>query len=255
MDTEMIHIILAAYNEEKDLPGLLAEIEGNNWEIPYRVVVVDDGSTDATPAILRAAAGRLPLNVVTHERNAGLGRALATGFAAVCRDMKRNDVIVTMDADRTHPVALIAAMAAKIAAGNDLVIASRFAPGGEQIGLALHRRFLSYCAGRIFGLFLPLPGVTDYTCGFRAYSDKVVNAMARAYGDRLIEEKGFAATAELLCKAGRFAVAIAEVPLALHYEYKAGESKMKIMNTICGYLRLMYKIQRAVKVSSTTGVL
>jgi dolichol-phosphate mannosyltransferase len=240
----MIYYVIAAYNEERDLPGLLAALGRWQGGEAYRIIIVDDGSTDGTAQLLKDACSRLPLTVIAHEHNRGLGRALGTGFSAAARLIGQEDVVVTMDADRTHPVSLVPAMADMIMKdGCDIVIASRFMPGGKQCGLPAYRRFLSSCARNAFSVVYPIPGVRDYTSGFRAYSGRLVRDLVSSYGERLVEENGFAATAEILFKAASRAGKIAEIPLVLHYENKAGRSKMNVVRTLGRYLWLLKKLR------------
>src|SRR5690606_2407570 len=101
-----------------------------------RIIVVDDGSTDATPAVLAEAALRMPVVALAHRRNRGLGAALATGFTAALAD-ERTEIVVTMDADSTHGASGIAPMLRAIEEGSDVVIASRFTSAARTSGVPL----------------------------------------------------------------------------------------------------------------------
>jgi dolichol-phosphate mannosyltransferase len=218
---------------------MLSDIGKQPWEWPYRLMIVDDGSTDATPRLLAEARTRMPMTVVTHEKNRGLGGALATGFAAVIKEIGPADVLITMDADRTHPLELIPLMKEKIESGYDIVIASRYAAGGEQFGLPAYRRMLSRSAAILLSIFWPKKGVRDYTSGYRAFSGKLIREAALEYADEFVTETGFTATFEVLLKTGALTEKITEVPLLLHYENKTGKSKMKVTKTVVRYLRLI----------------
>src|SRR5262249_20331808 len=140
-------------------------------ETPCRAVLVDDGSTDRTVAEAeRAVEGTgLPLTVLRHERNRGLGAGLKTGIYWCLDQARDDDVIVTLDADNTHPPALIPTLVEKLKEGYDLAIASRYRRGAEVRGVPGHRRALSDAGRWIFQVVYPIPGVRDYTCCFRAY--------------------------------------------------------------------------------------
>src|SRR5206468_4069357 len=99
-----IHIVLPAYNEAARLPRLLDRIDEAMAEaaFPYRVILVDDGSTDETFALAQEAARRLPILVERHSRNQGLGITLRDGLRAAAQVAEDRDLIVTMDADDTQ---------------------------------------------------------------------------------------------------------------------------------------------------------
>jgi dolichol-phosphate mannosyltransferase len=237
----MIHILLPAYNEALALPLLLDEIRRVEWRDgdAYKVVVVDDGSTDATVPACRAHWDDMPLDVICHGRNLGLGSAMLTGLKHCVSKCGDSDVIVAMDADNTHSPALIPRMVRAVESGSDIVIASRYACGGREIGLAPTRKILSRGASTLLKAAFPIPGARDYTCGYRAYSSEILERGFRAYSGKLIEQKGFVCMAELLVKLGALGAKVSEVPLVLRYDLKEGASKMKVTRTIAGYLKLV----------------
>jgi len=236
-----VWVLLPAFNEATTLPTLL---EGLVAAIPptdggAEIIVVDDGSTDETAAVAASGAD-VPVRVVSHERNLGLARAMATALEKILPRAADDDVIVTMDADNTHPPALIPGMLTEIRRGADLVIASRYVPGGREEGVPALRRLLSRGIGILMRLRFGLAGVRDYSCGYRAYRAGLLRAAARYWGPRLIESRGFTVTAELLLKVQSLHPRVVEVPLHLRYDLKRGSSKMRILHTIGGYLSLLW---------------
>lgn len=256
----MLYIVLPAYNEDEALPALLEDIEQNCASIPHQVVVVNDGSTDRTLDVVRNYA-RTHKNVhtVNHDQNQGLGAALNSGFQyvlnfnlnqgnllenSVYMEQEVPDMLITMDADNTQPADCIPLLYEEICSGADLVIASRYVQGGEQHGLSLGRRVLSWGAGRVMRFFVPITGVRDYSCGYRAYRLALLAEGTRVYGPNIIKSRNFSGMVELLLKVAPFAERVSEVPLKLHYELKKGASKMRIRATIWGYVQLIYQIKR-----------
>ncbi|HEX9018428.1 MAG TPA: glycosyltransferase [Anaerolineaceae bacterium] len=237
----MIYILLPAYNEERDIGQLLKRIcDASVSNFPnYRVLVVNDGSTDLTLSIVTGLQDEMPLEVLDHGINKGLGKAMLTGLRRAAQIAADDDVLVTMDADNTHDPVLIGAMLQKVRDGADLVIASRYEQGGEEVGLSGVRSFLSRGASALLTIFFPIHGAKDYTCGFRAYRGAALKRVYRIYGDRLVEERGFTCMAEILIKMREVGVKVAEVPLVLRYDLKSGESKMKIARTILRYFVLI----------------
>ena len=233
-------LALPAYNEAEALPKLLQSFmttaAAAEWRA--RVVVVDDGSSDSTAGIATEWSARVPLELIRHGQNRGLGITIQDALRAAASSAQPGDVIVTMDADNTHSPELIPAMLAEIERGNDVVIASRYRTGSAVIGLNALRRLMSFGARLLFQMTLPIPGVRDYTCGFRAYR---ANILQRAFagGGNLVQETSFAAMAEILLGLRKFHPRVCEVPMVLHYERKAGPSKMRISTSIMTTLRMI----------------
>ena len=236
-----VWVVLPAFNEAENLPPLLDGIASilATGERAYTVVVVDDGSSDATSSVVKDHAGRLPLQLIVHERNRGLARAIETGLRVVLQEAGAEDVVVTMDADNTHSPRLLPRMVAALQGGADVVIASRYAPGGAEEGVPPLRRILSRGIGLLMHLRFGLRGVRDYSSGYRAYRARLLQAAAGRYGARLIEAHGFAVMAELLVKLRAFHPRIVEVPLSLRYDLKQGGSKMRVWQTVREYLGLL----------------
>jgi dolichol-phosphate mannosyltransferase len=97
---------------------------------------------------------------------------------------------------------------------------------------------LSVGVGWLLRLRFGLPGVRDYSCGYRAYRASLLQRAMAAYGDRFIEARGFVVMTELLVKLAPLRPRIVEIPLDLRYDRKIGASKMPTARTIAGYLRL-----------------
>jgi dolichol-phosphate mannosyltransferase len=237
----MLYIVLPAYNEERDIGALLKRIPEAmaSLEFDYKVLVVNDGSTDGTVSVVSSFAHKVPLELLDHGKNKGLGQAILTGLRRASALVADDDIIVTMDADNTHDPKLIEDMVERIRAGKDVVIASRYKEGGEEIGVSWLRHVFSWGASFLLRLFFPIKGVKDYTCGYRAYRGAVLHQAWDVYHDRFIEESGFTCMAEILIKLCRLPVQFDEVPLILRYDSKSGRSKMKILLTTSRYLALI----------------
>jgi len=231
-------VVLPAYNEAESLPPLLARFAGSAAAVAtHRIVVVDDGSTDKTAAIARSASGRLPVSVIRHAQNRGLGAALRTGLMAAVGD---SDIVITMDADDSHDPATIPLLVNRLLEGYDIVIASRFEDGGMEVGVAAHRRLLSHSASAILGAVAGVDGARDYSCGFRAYRSSFLHRLIREVGEEnLVRETGFACMVEVLLKASAHGARIAEVPLVLRYDRKQSASKIRVVRTIVRYAVVM----------------
>lgn len=240
---EKIFVVLPAYNEAEGLPALLTKIQsvfaGNSRE--YHVIVVDDASTDDTGAIASQFSFHMPLTLVQHQVNQNLPGALRSGFTEAVKQAAEGDIIVTMDGDDTHPPGIINPLIQKISEGYDVVTASRYQPGSRVMGVPQFRVLMTYGAKLLFQTIMPIPGVRDYTCGYRAYRKNVLEDSMEFYGDSFVSEKGFSCMADVLLKMRRFKYAFGEVPFLLRYDQKLGDSKMAVGRTVWLTLKLLLK--------------
>jgi len=227
-------IVLPAYNEAESLPSLFDRFR--DWASltgVHRILVVDDGSDDGTESVALEAGDGLSVRVVRHSCNKGLGAALLTGLRAAIYEA---DIVITMDADDSHDPATIPVMINRLNEGFDIVIASRFQEGGEEVGVAPHRRLLSHSASTILSLVVGVEGARDYSCGFRAYRSSFLRRLIREVGEEdLVRETGFACMVELLLKASAHGARVTEVPLVLRYDRKRSSSKIRVVRTIVRY--------------------
>lgn len=236
----MIWFIVPAYNEAANLPTLLSSLR--DWaharREPMHAIVVDDGSRDGTTEILRTLAAA-PLTVARHEQNRGVHEVFRSGFAAwSAAPAVAGDLVVTIEADNTSSLEILDTMVARARAGDDLVLASCYAPGGEVVGTNLVRRVLSFAANLILRCTPGMPPVYTFSSFYRVYRGAFLEQALRRYGSRLIEEQGFVCVVEMLLKFGMLNARISEVPLRLDGAKRKGASKMKVLRTIRGYLTL-----------------
>lgn len=245
--TPVICVALPAYNEREGLPHVLARWADLPWgddTLPadWRVIVVDDGSRDGTDAVLREWADRINLQAVTHDVNQGLGPTVRDALEAAANQAEPDDWVVVMDADNTQPPELLPRMLEKARAADlDIVIASRFQPGAKVHGVNFSRRLTTWGAAVLFRLLACVPGARDYTCGFRLYRASLLRRAFDEYGPRFCSELGFACMVQMLLQLASLGATFGEVPLTLHYEDKAGASKMPVAATIRRTFKLLLR--------------
>jgi dolichol-phosphate mannosyltransferase len=239
----MIVVILPAFNEELCLGNLLNSFceAIEDEKMPCRLIVVNDGSTDRTVDVVRSFTDRIDLELINHLQNKGLAEAIKTGLFQAIETCTNRDIIITMDADNSHLPGLLFRMVRLIREGNDLVIASRYRYGAKIRGLPLHRRFLSYGAAMLFRTILPMQGVRDYTCGYRAYQATLLKKAFQDFGNEFISEPGFSCMVDILLKLRKYSPIIEEVPLILRYDQKQSSSKMNVKKTILQTVSLLLR--------------
>lgn len=217
-------VVVPTYCERESLPGLLAGVRA---AVPQAaVLVVDDASPDGTGDAADAAAAADPCISVLHRiEKDGLGRAYVAGFAEGLA--AGADVLVEMDADGSHrPTDLPRVLGALIASPDgtggpaDVVIGSRWVPGGQVVGWPRHREALSRGGNAYVRLALRIP-VVDATAGFRAYRGPLLRRLA--LGD--VSSRGYCFQVDLTRRALAAGALVREVPVTF-VEREQGASKM-----------------------------
>jgi len=236
-------VVLPAYNEGKNLGNLLEKIDEAMWEdqTDYITIVVDDGSKDETQEVVQHYAQFLPVHLVLHPVNLGLGATIRDGLKYAAEICTEHDVVVAMDADNSHTPHLIRSMVRGIREGNDVVIASRYQYGAYIRGVPFHRLLLSQCARFVATIMFPIHGVRDYTCGFRAYRGGLLKQAFETFGNEFVKRDGFEAMLDILLNLRKMDAIIREVPLILRYDQKKGASKLRIFRTIRRSLGLLFQ--------------
>jgi dolichol-phosphate mannosyltransferase len=227
--------VVPAFNEEANLPRLLADLESRPALFPpgSRLLVVDDGSQDETAAIVERYRGPLPAEVIRLGRNQGPGAAFRAGFAAALEGCDGEALVVTLEADTTSDLDALPEMIRRANTGAELVLAS-----WVMVNVSRMRRILSEGAAVIINRILGVEAKT-VSSFYRVYRASTLRVASARYGDALIREPGFACKAELLSKLTSLGARIEEVDVGLDSSKRVGESKMPIFRTIFHYWRLM----------------
>jgi dolichyl-phosphate beta-glucosyltransferase len=200
-----LSVVVPCFDEESRLPrslaAALAYLEATRRE--YELILVDDGSRDCTPQLIRDAERANPsVCGVFLRENRGKGRALAEGVR-----VSRGERVLISDADFSAPIEELPKLEAAISAGAEVAIGSRAKRGAREVDQPLHRRAM----GKGFNLLvqaLLLPGLWDTQCGFKLFRGQV----ARDLFGRLSTD-GFAYDVEVLYLARRSGWEVSEVPV------------------------------------------
>jgi dolichol-phosphate mannosyltransferase len=212
-------VVIPTYNESENIERVLRRV---HVALPdATMLVVDDGSPDGTGDIAEKVGTEIGnIELLRRTEKSGLGSAYRAGFRWGLDH--GFDVCVEMDADLSHDPDALPGLVAPLSKGFELVIGSRYVPGGSIPNWAWHRRLLSR-GGNVYASALLGLGVTDSTAGFRAYSASVLNRIA--LDD--IRAEGYGFQIEMTYQAKRAGAPIVEVPIRF-VDRIEGESKMSM---------------------------
>lgn len=235
--------MLLAYNEESNIANLLNKIQSvmDKNENRYEVVVVNDGSTDNTKCIVESYKEIMPIQLLNHEENRGVGRTFFTGISHVCSVSENDtDILITMEGDNSNDPIFIPSLIHKIHQDYQVVIASRFINGGGFVGFPRSRYILTFGLKILMKLLFPIKGVRDYSIFYRAYNVKILKRALDIYKDKFIQTKSFVSVSEILLKLRSLVANFSEVPHIYRYDLRKGSSKMEKSVTIKEYLKMIY---------------
>ncbi len=213
-------LILPTYNEAENIEAIVAAAlpQLATTGLEHRILIVDDGSPDGTGAIAdRLAAENEAVEVLHRPGKGGLGPAYLAGFARALDGGA--DLVLEMDSDFSHDPADLPRLIAA-AEEADLVLGSRYVPGGGVTDWGLVRRLVSRGGSAYARILLGVP-VRDLTGGFKCFRRRVLEGLDL---DK-VHANGYAFQIELTYQAARAGFSITEVPIVFRNRLR-GESKM-----------------------------
>jgi len=214
--TGRVLVVVPTYNERENLAWIVGRIRAATPQVD--VLVVDDGSPDGTGAIADELAAADPQVTVLHRtQKAGLGAAYLHGFAVALE--RGYDVVGEMDADGSHQPEQLPALLAALADA-DLVIGSRWVPGGSVVNWPFSRKVLSV-GGNLYARLLLGISVRDVTAGYRLFRRSTLETIDLS----AVESTGYIFQADLAYRTLRAGLRVVEVPIEF-VERVRGESKM-----------------------------
>ncbi|OGH11512.1 MAG: hypothetical protein A3B38_01750 [Candidatus Levybacteria bacterium RIFCSPLOWO2_01_FULL_36_13] len=220
MKNNVPSIIIPSFNESKSLKILLQKV--NRLYPEALIYLVDDSSYEENRIIKSIVNKYKQVGLISRIKKLGRGSAVLDGFKIAFRK-NNSDLFLEMDSDLAHDPNEIKRFLEKDELGNyDLIIGSRYLPGGKIKNIEKQRTILSRLINVFLRFWLGIK-VTDFTSGFRAYSRKAVAELLRSD----IESKGFITLSESLYKLHIKGFSIGEVPITWNYR-KFGKSNVSI---------------------------
>ena len=220
MASPQLSIVIPAYNEgariERTLDRVMSCVEQQGWDA--EVLVVDDGSQDGTPAIVKRWMERYPrLHLVQNQGNRGKGYSVRNGLLQAA-----GEVVMFTDADLSAPMEELDLLLAAIADGADVAIGSRWLDKARQTThQPLYRRFFGRCFNAVTRMVMGLP-FKDTQCGFKAFKRPAAQVIFRL---QRIERWGF--DPEILFIARKLGYNIREVPVTWGHDERSRMSYLK----------------------------
>lgn len=211
-----ILVLIPTYNERENVSLIVSRLRVAAPEVD--VLILDDNSPDGTGAVAdRLSAQDGQVWVLHRTRKEGLGMAYLAGFAwAFERDY---DVMVEMDADGSHQPEQLGSVLEALA-GADVVLGSRWVPGGSVVNWPIYRKVLSVGGNMYVRMLLGMP-ISDATGGFRAYRATAL----RTLDLEQVASQGYCFQVDLVWRAIRAGLRVVEVPITF-VERTIGDSKM-----------------------------
>ena len=231
-------IIVPMYNEENIAQKSVETIYSYVNKLPpvVTLLIVNDGSTDATKSIVSDVIGKLKqdtVRLISHPQNQGYGGALRTGIKYAIDN--NYDYILFMDSDLTNHPKYLGKFYEKMIEGWDYIKAARYSKGGDVVGVPWMHRLISIVGNAIARNLYGLP-LTDITNGFRAVKVDIMKRMD-------LRENDFAIIMEELCQAKHLTQSFSELPHVLTSRQE-GQGKTRFSyspRTCMRYLRYAIK--------------
>ena len=224
---QLLSVIIPMYNEEENVENTIAKVASvlNETDEQWELIVVNDGSTDSTPAVAEKLTQKYAnLKVCHHPRNLGPGRALRTGFMHA-----KGDAIITIDADLSYDPKNIPLLINELRrTGADIILASPYSEEGKVTRVPLSRLLISRIGNFLLGYALKTQ-IKTLTGIFRAYRRSVIECLDLKSDGKEIEP-------EIVAKALSMGFEIQEIPMELRGR-EVGVSKFKSRKAILAHLK------------------
>src|SRR4030066_1222804 len=228
-----VGILLPTYCEAANMEKRVIELESSDFGAS--ILVIDDSSPDGTAEVVRKLQTKFKnVLLLVRDRKLGLGTAITDGFKAFLLMKHPPKYIVTMDADYSHNPKEIPKLLAPVKRGVDLVVGSRYCPGGGAVGWGVGRFFISKIANLVTRFRIEAR-ISDYTSGMRCYSTRLVKGIINDLHSQTYEIQ-----IETIRQANVRGYKIKDVPI-IFVNRKKGKSKLSI-NEVRDFLTYIFNL-------------
>ena len=229
----MLSVVIAAYNEEKNIgeltSRLITVLDLN--KIPFQILYVVEGEDKTIDVLKEYCKKEKRIRFFYNPKPSGLGRAFKKGLLNIPKEATH---VLTMDADLNHqPEELPLFFDAMNKTKADMVIGSRYIPGGSINSFPYHKRIISKFTNFFVALVTGIR-TKDKTTNYRLYTRRAIDCIAQK-----MFFPGFECVVEMLLIAVKYNFKIIEVPIQFKWRIH-GKSKLKIFKTGMGYLKLFW---------------
>jgi glycosyltransferase involved in cell wall biosynthesis len=239
----MIYVCVPCYNEAPTVGLLLWKIRQvfSGFPREYHLLLIDDGSTDATAEVLEPYTRVLPLTLVRHENRLGYAASVEAllRLAVQRTDRPKRDGAILMHADFTHSPSFIPDLLRRMESGADVVVAQSTVTGESSWARRLLRRFAPLLLrGRV-----QVPGVADVVSGFLAFRLVVLKNALRGQEGPLLTSDGWTANAELIGKTARHARRVDTIPAVERHDLRQRQSRIEPWDTALSVWQGRWKLR------------
>lgn len=222
----MIYVCIPSYDESPTIGLVLWKIRKVFEEFPreYQILVVDDGSTDQTQALLEPYTKVLPLTVIRHANRRGYARSVEEllNLALERTDRPKRDSAILMHGDFAHGPQFLPDFVRRLESGADMVVGEATLEGEPSRGRRMVRRWAPMLLRRA----VKVAGVSDTVSGFVAFRLMTLRNALRSPGTTLLSCEGWAANAELIGRAAQHARRIETVKIIERHDLRPRDSRV-----------------------------
>jgi glycosyltransferase involved in cell wall biosynthesis len=246
--------VVPVYNEEKNIGKFILQINDLSTEISkissFKVIFVDDGSTDDTVTKILEYETLFEKIILENKVNRGPGFAFQNAFQHLATNEIEHDFIITIEGDSTNQIDLVKSMLIRIEVESlDIIISSPYLYGGSLLNANALKLFLSQVANTLSRFILNLSGIITISSFFRVYRSSFVKKLQSINGGGITQIDGFESVVDILIKSVQIGGKIGEVASKVNHLDRYGKSKLPIMKTSLGYLKLFFYNRISRKIS------